>query len=280
MNRKIFLWALKLIGVLLFVLILSRIDARRLIGELAHANAGLLALSFPLVFLIYFCRTQRWKELVHAAGTILPLRKHWQIMNVGIFLACILPGKIGEMGKAAYLKAAGMRTATALIVTLLDRAIDAACVGLFAVAGVGILFGWQWTAYAMLCLLLALLAAMLLRKRLRFIARYFGQGTLPAVALWTALAWTIHFAWAILLARAVGIETSIPVLVSVLTFAGMLSLLPIAPSGLGTRDAALIFLLAPYGIPAERAVALAFLMFLSIILSGFLGGWYWLKGVR
>ncbi|MBM3230777.1 flippase-like domain-containing protein [Candidatus Peregrinibacteria bacterium] len=280
MRKRIGLWALKLIGVLLFLWILSSIDAQQLIRELATADKLLLTLSFPLVFLIYFCRTNRWKELVHAAGITLPMQRHWEIMNVGIFLACILPGKIGEMGKAAYLGAAGMRMATALMITILDRVIDTVCVGLFAAAGVGILFGWQWSAYAIGCILLGAVIALPFRKWLRNLLKDIALGSYTAITLWTVCAWIMHFAWAITLARAVGIETGLPILVSVITFAGILSLLPIAPSGLGTRDAALVLLLAPYGIPPEQAVALAFLMFVSIILSGFLGGWYWLKGVR
>ncbi len=280
MKKKVALLGLKLIGIALFVLIVANIDTRTLIAEITQANTGLLAISFPLVFLIYFFRTQRWKELVHTAGIVLPFRKHWEIMNVGIFLACIVPGKVGEMGKAAYLKAAGLRMATAIVITILDRAIDTVCVGLIAAVGVGILFGWIWSAVAMTGISMVILISFLLRKRLGFVTKHLPAQALLPIGIWTLFAWIIHFAWAILLARAVGIDTAIPVLVSVLTFAGILSLLPIAPSGLGTRDAALIVLLAPYGVKPEQAVALALLMFLSIILSGFLGGWYWLKGVR
>ena len=53
-------------------------------------------------------------------------------------------------------------------------------------------------------------------------------------------------------------------------------MLPIAPSGLGTRDVALLTLLAPFGVQPEEAVALAMLMFASIVLSCPLGGYYWL----
>ncbi len=278
MKKRISMWALKLIGVLLFVWIVANIDARALITEITQADTGMLALSFPLVFLIYFFRTQRWKELVHVGGIAMPFKKHWEIMNVGIFLACILPGKVGEMGKAAYLKAKGMRMATAVIITILDRAIDTAFVGLIAAVGAGLLFGWQWTLVAAAGILIAVMVAFLFRDRLKSAATYLPPRLILPVIIWTGFAWTIHFVWAIMLARAVGIDTAIPVLIAVLTFTGMLSLLPIAPSGLGTRDAALILLLAPYGVPAEQAVALAFLMFVSIILSGLLGGYYFMRG--
>ena len=95
MKYRAGLWARKLIGVALFALIITHIDTHALIRVFAEADAWLLGISFPVVFVIYYCRTHRWKTLVHAGGLALPFRKHWNIMNVGIFLACILPGKIG-----------------------------------------------------------------------------------------------------------------------------------------------------------------------------------------
>ncbi len=268
---------LKLIGVLLFVWILATIDMQVLIGELMQANIVLLAISFPLVFLIYFCKTQRWKVLVHTSGISLPFRRHWEIVNVGIFLACIMPGKIGEMGKAAYLKATGMKMVSAITITILDRVIDTVFIGVIAAVGTGILFGWYWTALAAVGIVIGIVIVITYKNHLGFVTKYLPPQSLLPIAVWTLCSLAVHFVWAILLARAVGIATMIPILIAVLTFAGMLSLLPIAPSGLGTRDAALVFFLSPYGVTAEQSVALAFLMFLSIIVSGLLGGYYFLK---
>jgi uncharacterized membrane protein YbhN (UPF0104 family) len=280
MGKRVSSWLLKLIGVALFIIILSKIDRESLFEQIKTANLSLLAISFPMIFLIYFCKAKRFEQLVHTTEVILHFSQNWKIFNIGIFLASITPGKIGEFGRAAYLKAHGVSMGIAIAITIVDRLIDVIFISIISVAGVGILFGWKWTIVGIFVVGAGVSAVMLLRNAFAMLRQHITKKMIVPISLWTIAAWSIYFSWAILLGHAIGIEVSIPVMIAVLIFAGILSLLPIAPSGLGTRDATLVFLLAPYGIEAEQAVALALLMFISIIFSSFLGGWYWVKGVR
>ena len=74
-----------------------------------------------------------------------------------------------------------------------------------------------------------------------------------------------------------GIDLPAPVLIAAFTVAGILSLLPIAPAGLGTRDAALLAILLPYGISTHQIVSLSILMFMSILLGSMIGAWYFFR---
>lgn len=280
MTKRIGLLFLKLIGIALFVLILIQIDRQQLLEQLRKTDLWLLGTGFTLIFLIYYCKAKRFEVLVHATGIRLSAAKHWRIFNIGIFLASITPGKLGEMGRAAYLKAAGVQTVVAVAITVLDRIIDMLLIGMIAVVGAGILFGWAWLMIGSCVFIIAMLILWLFRHRMHAVIKHIRRDIATPVILWTCAAWAAYFVSTIIIARSVGIDTPVPVLVAVLTFSGILSLLPIAPSGLGTRDATFVILLAPYGVEAEKAVAFALLMFISIILSGFLGGWYWMKGVR
>lgn len=49
--------------------------------------------------------------------------------------------------------------------------------------------------------------------------------------------------------------------------------LPISFSGLGLREGGFIVLLAPYGVPGEEALALAFLVFATVLFLAVIGGW-------
>lgn len=280
MSKRIGLWLVKLIGVGLFVYIIMHIDRENLLIQIRDANVVLLALSFPVVFVIYFCKTHRFAALTTSVNARLPFLALWRMYNIGIFLASITPGKFGEMGRAAYLIAAGISSVAAFAIAIIDKLIDVIFICILATIAVGILFGWQWTLAGAFGIGVCGALLLLMRHASSFLKKHITKDTIAPIVLWTTAAWVAHFAWAILLARAVGIESSIPVLVAVLTLTGILSLFPIAPSGLGTRDAALVLLLAPYDIPAEQAVALALLMFISIILSGLLGGWYFLAGIQ
>ncbi len=286
MAKRWILRLFKLFGVALFLLIVSRIDRQLLLQQFETLNLTLFGASVPVLFLIYYCKTERFRSLVHTTDVILTKMEVWKIFHIGVFLAGITPAKLGELGRAAYLQSAGVQTAMAVTLSFVDRIFDVICIGLIGIASIGILFGWQWSVVTGV---VALIGAQLMwwvwkaTSRMQWVAtlgNIFRRNALLPVIIWTLVSWSLYFLWAILIARAVHIDVSLHVLISAFTITGIISLLPIAPSGLGTRDAALLVLLAPYGVHAEQAVSLAFLMFISIIFSGILGAWYWLKGVQ
>jgi hypothetical protein len=84
----------------------------------------------------------------------------------------------------------------------------------------------------------------------------------------TLLAYAIFFGQARLLAVALDLEVGIVYLAVCLSVAGVITLLPISFSGLGTRDAILIALFAPLGLAAEQAVAFSTLFFLTFYVGG------------
>ena len=271
--RKSSLWSLKFIGVLLFVMIVSRIDRSAILTNLEQTNIPLMLAAFPFLILMYVWKTARWHTLVKTLGIHPTFIESWQIYNIGTFLGTITPAKVGEVGRAVYLRRAGLSDPRSLGAVILDRAADIIIIGLLAIGALGILFGDQWIAIGMIAILFYLVIAR------RFIphAHFFSCKLMLSLFLWTILSWITYFAWAVLVARSIGILTPLPILIAVFTLAGIIAMFPIAPSGLGTRDAALITLLTPYNVGTEQAVALAFLMFISIVASSSIGGYYYLR---
>ncbi|OGJ55149.1 hypothetical protein A2880_04665 [Candidatus Peribacteria bacterium RIFCSPHIGHO2_01_FULL_49_38] len=264
---------LKLIGVLIFVWILSRIDFREIFLHIRSAKISSLFIAYMLIFAMYGAKTLRWHTLANNAGGTMKLQDSWRIFNIGVFLGNITPGKIGEFGRAAYLKKHGVSLPRALAIALIDRLADVIVIGFLALFGMWHLFGTQWSF-----VLGGMAMTMIITG---FLARKTGMGiqlkTISIIMFWTLCSWLIYFIWTLLLARSIGIDLRAITLVSALTITGIVSLLPIAPAGLGTRDAALLTLLTPFGIQAEQTVALAFMMFIGILFSSMLGGWYWFR---
>lgn len=278
----------KLVGILLFVWIIGRIDRTLLLSHLRGINIPSLIGVTLLIGVLYVVKTARWHALVHSAGLKPSFYESWKIYNIGIFLAILTPAKIGEMGRAAYLKNAGMHGGTALTLVLIDRIMDMIVIAAIAVAGVGVLFGEIWFAGCLIAgCTICILAYVLWKKTVKFRQTWLlftSKLTEPDMAAtllgWTLLGWTVYFVWAVLLARIIGIDVPTITLVAGFTITGIVSLLPVAPSGLGTRDAVLLAILAPYGVASEQAVALAFLMFATIIVSSVIGMGYWVRGLR
>lgn len=283
--RKRSLQFLKLIGVALFLWILSRIDRTALLSHLQSVNPWNIVFSFAGLYFIYACKAARWHLLVRSTGLRPSLADSWRLFHIGIFLGAITPANLGEMGRAAYLRRMGAHTGTALALPLIDRITDVFVMGAMGIWSMGLLFGWHWSfvvgitssiVAAVLMLLWRKAHGLRAKEWLAFLNILAQPTSLACILFWTLLSWTAYFVWAFIIAQSIGIEVGMPVLMATLTIAGILAFIPIAPSGLGTRETAFIALLAPYGIAAPQAVAFALTMFLLIITGSSLGLWYWL----
>lgn len=271
---------------MLFLWILSRIDRAALLSYVQSVNPWKIALSFAGLYLIYACKAARWHLLVRSTGLKPSLADSWRLFHIGIFLGAITPANLGEMGRAAYLRRMGAHTGTALALPLIDRIADIAVMGIIGIWSVGVLFGWHWSLmvgmaggiFTATCTLFWRKAHGLRAKEwLAFLNILTHPASLACILFWTILSWATYFVWAFVIAQSIGIEVSISVLMATLTLTGILVFIPIAPSGLGTRETAFIALLAPYGVAASQAVAFAVTMFLLIIAGSSLGLWYWLN---
>jgi len=275
--------SLKLIGIAIFLWILFQIDLSKLLAEISKVNIPLLAASFLIIFAIYYVKMLRWHLLVKTTGLKISLMESWKLYNIGIFLAVITPAKLGELGRAAYLVKAGLDKRTSIGLAIVDRLYDVVITSVLILIAFGYLFGFEILLLAIPGSFLILVLTLLVNKKIKnFLPFLKSTLTLPVISkasLYTVANWIIYYIWAITVARSIGIDLPSLTLVLIFTIAGTIAVLPIAPSGLGTRDAALIWLLGFYSIPAEHAVALALLMFASNFLSGSLGAVYFLRGL-
>ena len=189
---------------------------------------------------------------------------------------------MGELGKAAYLKKAGLPAKLGIAIVIIDRLADVLVIALLGIGGAGILLGPRWLLFFIAMLGILSLVGLFAWRRMPHTHKTLIVAFLPKrktvllILLYTIVSWILYFIWAIALAKSIAITAPILPFISVLTVTGILSLLPIAPAGLGTRDAALIALLAVYGITSSQAVALAMLMFCSILIMGIPGGLCWI----
>lgn len=287
MKLKSILPLLKIIGVLLFGWILYNIDRNKLIGALSQTDFSIAAVSLLGILGIFIAKTLRWHTLTKIIGKNPTLKESWKIYAIGIFLGTITPAKIGELGKAAYLQKHGIPGKIGIALSIIDRITDVIAIGLVGILGIGVLISVQWALiiagialFAALISILIILRIPMVKIALPFVKLY--MPSLPKmkicnIVLLTCVAWAMYFFWAVMLARSIGITIDATILVSAFTITGLLSMVPIAPSGLGTRDAALLILLAPFGVGPEQAIALALLMFVTILLMGIPGGYYWIR---
>jgi len=75
-----------------------------------------------------------------------------------------------------------------------------------------------------------------------------------------------------LIARGLGVYLPLGIWFGVVPLVSLAMVLPISISGVGVREGGLAWLLARHAVPAEQAVAIGLLWFLTTILGGLIGG--------
>jgi uncharacterized protein (TIRG00374 family) len=96
--------------------------------------------------------------------------------------------------------------------------------------------------------------------------------------LLTALSYAIYFGQTYLIGLAIGLPLDYITVAMVVAIGILVGYIPITFAGLGTRDAALIFLFGRYGITAASALSFAFLYNLVYIACvGMISVFFWMR---
>jgi len=248
-------WKIAAALVLLAMLYLAA-DWRQVGQTLATLHSGYLAAAMCLFVPQTLLSAWRWRML---AAPLRSLRWTEAIQHTAIASAwnLLLPSKLGDLSKAALvpeLNASQRASAGGLVV--LEKLADVATLAAFIVIGVA---GQQ----GVMALALAAVVASSTQDHalLNLWRRIYGLPVSPRrlalLATSTLTLWCLHL-WQIeLLMRSAGVFAPWDVVAARLPVAIFAGLLPISFCGVGTRDAALVWLFADVAAaPAMAAVGL------------------------
>ncbi len=228
----------------------------------------------------------------------------------GIYLGVVTPGRLGEFIKILYLKLEkGISMAKGITSVLADRLFD-----MYLLLIMGIIGIWQFNVlgklsntYFALIIVVILTPLLFLNKKLvrkllsllyysfifkRFEGRieetfedfYKGVNQLINLrlinsAFLTCVSYLIFYIQCYLLVIAMGLQIDFITIALFMSISNLISFIPISISGLGTRDATLVYLFSLIGLRAELAVGYAFLVFIVFFVFGGLMGAvaWWIK---
>ncbi len=100
--------------------------------------------------------------------------------------------------------------------------------------------------------------------------------------LLTCMSYLMFFIQCYLIVMAMGLSINFITITLFMAISNLISFIPISISGLGTRDATLIYLFSLIGLKPELAVSYAFLVFITFFVTGGLlgAGAWWLKPIN
>ena len=282
-----------LIGIVLFIFILSKIDMSKLFAILTTSHLMYIVIAALLAPVIMFVMALRWHFILRALEVRYNLVNDCISLIIGALLAEVTPGRLGELVRAQYLtQETDASPGKAVFSIIIDRIYD-----IFILVGLAGISSFALTAIYAVDIPLSLIIVFSIgvvvsitlfmnervvrlvlspvfnflipgkyqqRAHFHFAEFYSGLKSMQvsthvvSVAL-SSLIWILKLLALFFLSRALGVEIPFWFVVSIGSIAVVVSLLPITVSGFGTRDAVFIFFLSFYNISAEFAVALSFL---------------------
>lgn len=293
----------KLVGLLVSLVLLAiiwwQVDLNAIAAATAAADPWWLAAGLATIVPLTLVTAARFTMLTRSPIGLWPATR---LILGASTLNLVLPSKLGDLAKGVVLTGRhGMDMKLAVALVVMERSLDMAALlfwGVLALLWVG--WGETWLMLAaagtgaLLLLLVVLLSPLRLAARLiafagrlapgrigRWIGAFAGewQGAVSwfwtdrrrvlSVVLVSLAIWGGHLAQFWLFAQALG---QVPFVdnMAFATLAILAGLLPFTMAGIGTRDAAILLLYAPYLTPGAAAVlgVLATLRYLLPALAG------------
>ena len=271
----------------LVVWLLTRLDAQQALQLLSEAHTGWLVVAALITAGMPFTSVMRWRGVLRATeGAQLPFFVSLRAVLMANVLNSFLPSKLGDAAKAGYLREKGGLT-QGVGTVLLERLVDLGVLGALALLGSlqsGLIWGWL-AGVALLGGVVTLFSIMLfipfarlplpdkvtsLFSKLKSVftswradARAVAQTLTGSLLTWSLGGLTVYC-----LVRAFGAEVGLGTVYSIFPPAILAGLAPLTVSGIGTRDAAFVTLLAPYTSTEQATlIGLSYTLYAYWLLS-------------
>lgn len=264
------------------------------------ANVGEVRLPMCLLALlsslgVMATRAWRWNLLLDRVGRILPVRSLLAIYGATFFIGTVLPGPVAEILRAWLIRDRVEVQSFAVATLIYDRLFD--IIPLFVVSAIfGATLGMGQISHTAFVLLVAIvigmviLCAMILRPRFLFFltqsvvarmaSRFAEPGTKPSSAesvpaprispsTWWAAAGLSLASQIFLILQTYFIALAILSKIDPWTayaVTGVATLIAAIPGGLGTREAAICFILSRLGVSTHQAFDFSLLCFVNFLL--------------
>lgn len=303
-----------LFGLAVFVVVVRRAGPGRIAAVLSSADVSLLVWAPLFVAAIAIVRGLRWQYVAASVGIPYGLWRATQVWMIGFFASSVTPAKSGDALRAVYLRNdSGRSLGECFLTVFVDRLWD---LGFVLCAGVvsAIIFSERYTAIPSAPLFIAAAAAvavaaaamthrgamrLLLKPMVSLLVparfhgdlsagfhnfydalRQYGTGTRRTLvmAALTLLGWVLIFALAVYVARVLSIPVDPAFLILIMPIVTLVELIPFTVSGLGTRDATVVYFFSVIGVGSAEAVgfSIAYVL-LGTYLTALFGLALWIR---
>ena len=303
-----------LVGLVIFAAIVVRTGPGRIAGILRGIDPVQLVWAPFIIAAISIARGARWRYVIRSLGMEYGLRRSTSVWMIGFFASSVTPGKAGDALRGLYLRTdTGRPLGETLLTVFVDRLWD---LGFILVGGVAtaLIFSRQYIQipsaplFAFGAAAIAAAAAVATNRRwVRALLKPVFSVLVPArhrdgwssgfhtfydalrvygasrrriavMAGMTLACWALIFALAVYVSLLLSIPVSPAYIVLMMPIVTLVELIPFSISGLGTRDATVIYFFSVAGVGSAEAVGFSIVyVLIGTYLTALVGFALWVR---
>jgi len=292
LNMKISLHAKKnlklliLLAITLFIYsqLFKIVGFHNILRVLSGADPEYLALSLLPFSLSILLTAKRWQNILLAMGYPINYIRCFNVLMAAFPLTSITPSKSGDLIRAYYLKSE-IPITKVMGSVLTERLFDMSILVCFSLIGMAFFERYEF-ASAVFCIFILITLAILVLYRgvnlplkkswntkiqnialsLRLLIK--NKSLLFSVASYSAVIWGLAVVQTVMLFYALNIHVPLIFVAGNIPIAIFVGLIPVSLGGMGTRDAAIIFLFSDYASASQLlGVGILFSLFRYWLLS-------------
>ncbi|SEM20878.1 conserved hypothetical protein [Aquimarina amphilecti] len=291
---------LKSLGLILFAYLIHRIGWEQTLVSVNKISFINICVAILILWIAFYLKSLRWRIISNSYGIPLVGYKAFKIFFIGLFLANITPGKLGDFGRLLYIKDHLPSQKIGWSSLIMDRLFDLFCLLFFSFLALiyyQINFrvlkypteykGLIWWSLILIVFVLVLFKFNhQIRKVIKPWVLAFNSHNLGFLRslqslMITCISMVLIYGVFNYIAWSMGVEIDHVGLFLGTFILGILTLLPITVLGIGVRETSLIVIFKLYNLPAEDAIALSLIIFLLQLISFIPGAiWFYLSPIN
>ena|SRR3989344_549051 len=306
---------LPILGIALFLWILKglgREGMMNILSILKNANLPLFISAAAFGFFVMLIKAWKWQLIVHSVKLKFSLWESYIAWLIGFGASIVTPGRVGDFYRVVYVRRANNKASlgVCLSTVFFDRLIDIFIMVMFA--GLGILyliFNYQIPSAVKYLVFAGVLGGLLfvflfrenvvsiflrpmfnifipdrhkenVRKNFKVFFTLLRQmlsdrPRLAKILVVSIIGWMLSFVQTFVFAVCLGIDVSYPFIMAITPIINMVEIVPISFSGIGTRDAVLIYFFSLVSLSSSAAVSYSFMILSFSYLSAMIGLLLW-----
>jgi uncharacterized membrane protein YbhN (UPF0104 family) len=266
-----------ILGIFILIFLIVDIGAEKIIATFLKISPIYVVVAAALTFPRLLIRNTQWQLLLKKQKIQVSFVKSLKIFLIGYFYGSITPGYLGQMIRIPYMKNATKEPLGKLFVNSTIETFFGACVFVGTSVLIYAFFIKKERGEKTFHFLIKLFIPKRFASHMdQFVDTFYND--FPRIRdyilpfLLGIPAWIIIYSQIYVLGLSLDIEVPYFLFLVLYPIANIIAFIPISAAGLGTREAALVFLFSLYGVAPEKAVVLSLAgHLLTDVLTGFYG---------